>query len=68
MTRRERAAVKSRAKARLQQALQGHESWVPERSGELIRFTDEVDPFSGEKVTSVRPPLSYPLYSHNSSA
>jgi hypothetical protein len=53
-SRKEKTAAKATARGRLAQALQGHDSWIPARSGAALRYTDVPDPYSGETVASVR--------------
>jgi hypothetical protein len=38
----------------MQEALRGHNSWQPAAASRVIRFTDQLDPFSGVMATEVR--------------
>ncbi|CAL8463886.1 g3421 [Coccomyxa elongata] len=50
---RQRRSQKAAAKAKLREALNEHNSWEPAEAGRVIRFTDQLDPFSGVLATQI---------------
>ena len=52
---RQHKSQKAAAKAKLRAALKEHVSWEPAEAGRMIRFTDQLDAFSGVSATQVQP-------------
>lgn len=54
-SRRQHKSQKAAGKAKLKAALKEHMSWEPAEAGRMIRFTDQLDAFSGVSATQVWP-------------